>query len=400
MMADLDLVYLCRTIGNLAGVPVRLYRGQKLVFFFSQSRLVCDPVSECMDSIMDVRENVGYVMTEHFHCYGIVRRGEERIVIGPSRQIEESDQELRDLAFRLDVKDDEVPSFISGMKGIVRMPFESILQILCTMNHVLNGEKLSLKEISIHEGDQEIILNAERRKETEEKLSPRSEEKGEVHNTFTQEEAVMEIIRSGDMEALREWTLSAPAVTGGKMAFGQLRQRKNTFVVTATLSSRAAIRGGMDINDALSLSDQYIRQCELLSSTGEIADLQYRMILDYTERVGRLGLKEDSSSLVRDVSNYIQHHMSECITVDKIAEEVYLSRPYLSKRFATEAGESLSSFILRAKTEEAKRLLKYGDKSLTAISQYLGFSSSSHFSRVFRKYTSMSPREYRKKHGL
>ena len=101
-MAELDLLYLCRTIGNLAGVPIRLYRGRERVFFFSQSYLPCDPVSECIERIMDVSENVGYVMTECFHCYGIVNSSDGRIVIGPTRQIEESEQELRDLAFRLD----------------------------------------------------------------------------------------------------------------------------------------------------------------------------------------------------------------------------------------------------------------------------------------------------------
>lgn len=399
-MAELDLAYLCRTIGNLAGVPIRIYRGTEKIFFFSQSQLVCDPVAECITRILCVTDRVGYVMTGNFHCYGIVKNGDVMIVIGPSRQIEETEQELRDLAFRLDVPSDDTSSFIAGMKAIVRMPYESILQILCTMDHVLNGGKLSLRDISVQEGEMETILEEERRKEAEQKLSVEGEEKSEIHNTFTQEEAVRRIIRKGDTAALKAWADSAPAVRSGKMAFGQLRQRKNTFVVTATLSSRAAISGGMDINDALSLSDSYIQQCELLSSPGEIANLQYRMVLDYTERVGRLGLKGDSSSLVRNVSNYIHHHISESITVEQIAGEVYLSRPYLSRCFKNETGESLSSFILRTKTEEGKRLLRYSDKPLTAIAAYLGFSSSSHFSRVFRKYTSITPREYRRKHAL
>ena len=72
-----------------------------------------------------------------------------------------------------------------------------------------------------------------------------------------------------------------------------------------------------------------------------------------------------------------------------------MSRPYLSERFKAESGESLTDYILREKTAEAKRLLDYTDKSLTSISSYLGFSSPSHFSRVFRKYTGHLPSEYR-----
>lgn len=55
-----------------------------------------------------------------------------------------------------------------------------------------------------------------------------------------------------------------------------------------------------------------------------------------------------------------------------------LNRSYLSRKFKEETKETLTNFILKEKTEEAKRLLRYSDKSLTAISSYLGFSSASH----------------------
>jgi AraC-like DNA-binding protein len=172
------------------------------------------------------------------------------------------------------------------------------------------------------------------------------------------------------------------------------------FIVTVTLVSRAAIRGGMDVNDAFSLSDSYIQQCELLSFPEAITNLQYRMLLDYTERVERLRRGGRPTKLTLDVANYIQHHMSEPITAEAIAGKLYMSRPYLSRRFKAEAGESLTDFILKEKTEEAKRLLRYSDKPLTAVSAYLGFSSPSHFSRVFKRFTGRTPGEYREKYGL
>ena len=48
--------------------------------------------------------------------------------------------------------------------------------------------------------------------------------------------------------------------------------------------------------------------------------------------------------------------------------------------------------------DEAKRLLRYSDKSFTAISTYLGFSSPSHFSKVFKEKTENTPFEYRQMH--
>ena len=128
-------------------------------------------------------------------------------------------------------------------------------------------------------------------------------------------------------------------------------------------------------------------------------NLQYRMVLDYTERVERLHLGKRPSKLTIDVANYIQRHMSEPITTERMAEELFLNRSYLSRKFKEETGETLTAFIQKEKTEEAKRLLRYSDKSLTAIGSYLGFSSASHFSRVFKDYVGSTPSEYREKHS-
>ena len=398
-MAQIDLPYLCTTIGNLSGVPVRIFEGERMTFYYSQTYLPRDPMCVYQEQIFAVTAHVGYIITPHFHCYGIVNSGAVKIVIGPTRQVEERDQELRELAFRADVPADEMEDFIAGMKSIVRMPVESILQMLCTMNHVLNGETLSLKDITIYDAEQEKLLARQNAALAEQKLSVPADEAQSLHNTFDLEQRVMRIVRKGDTAALKEWIAQAPAVRGGVLAEEQLRQRKNTFIVIATLVSRAAIRGGMDVDDAFSHSDSYIRQCELLSSPAEIMNLQYRMILDYTERVERLHLGKHPTKLTVDVANYIQHHMSEPISAEQLAEHLFLSRPYLSRKFKEETGESLTDFILKEKTEEAKRLLRYSDKSLTVIGSYLGFSSLSHFSRVFKKYAGCSPREYRERYA-
>ena len=78
-----------------------------------------------------------------------------------------------------------------------------------------------------------------------------------------------------------------------------------------------------------------------------------------------------------------------------MAEELYLSRPYLSAKFKRETGQTLTDYILREKTEEAKRLLRWSDKSASAIASYLGFSSHGHFIKVFKKYAGLTPQEYR-----
>ena len=397
-MTSIDLRYLCTTIGNLAGIPIRIFEDDTQIYYYSVVYLPKDPMVLCRTEVFAIGDHVGYCVTPQFHYYGVVNSGRVKIVVGPTRQISETDQELRELAFRLDLSGDEADAMISSVRSIVRMPMESVLQMLCTINYVLNGEKLELKDVSIHEQDQaELVIRQERRRVQDnfpEDLPQFSTE----HNTYDLEQLLLRMVRKGDTAALREWFSSAPAVRGGIVAREPLRQRKNLFIVTATLASRAAIQGGMQINDAFTLSDSYIQQCELLTGPERITNLQYQMLLDYTERVERLRCGKTPSRLAVDVANYVQHHLSDAIKTEDIAKALYISRPYLSRKFKADTGENIADFVLKEKTEEAKRLLRYSDKSLTAIGSYLGFSSAGHFSRVFKTYVGTTPSEYREKH--
>lgn len=393
-----DYAYLARAVARLSGIPVRVYRGREEICRCFPVELPRDPMELCREEVFAISEHVGYCVSQLFHYYGVLNAGEIRIVVGPTAQIMADGQKLRELAFRLDVPQEEVPAFAEGMNAIARLPVETLLQMLCTLNHFLNpGEKLELPDLAIREEEQTLIKSGIEQRRTSrvyEQEAPLRQE----HNTLDIEEALMSIVRRGDTVALRRWLASAPAVRGGTIAPDQLRQLRNTFIVTATLVSRAAIRGGLYQDDAFSLSDAYIQRVELLTSHSRILNLQYNMLLEFTEQVEKLHWGRYTTKLSLDVANYVRHHLSEQISVEKMAEAFFLSRPYLSAKFKKETGQTLTDFILREKTEEAKRLLRYSDKSLSAISAFLGFSSHGHFSRVFRKYAGLTPGEYREKH--
>lgn len=198
---------------------------------------------------------------------------------------------------------------------------------------------------------------------------------------------------------LTVWQDEFRGAVGGNIADNELRQRKNILIVTATLASRNAIRGGLDAEEALSLSDSYIQKVELIQSIDSLMNLQFRMVADFTERVERIRVGKHPSKLVTEVANYVQQHISDAITTEAIAKHLFISRSRLSTKFKAESGMNLSQFIAREKIDEAKRLLRYSDKSLLSISAYLGFASQSHFSLVFKKVTGKTPHEYREAHA-
>ncbi len=397
-MSAVDYGYLGKSMASLSGIPVRVYQGGQELCRFFPVNLPKDPMALYREEILGISEHVGYFATPLFHYYGVLNAGDMKLVVGPTSQIMADEQKLRELAFRLDVPKEEVPAFIEGMNAILRMPVETLLQMLCTMNHLLNrGEKLKISDLAIHDGEQALLKSGLEQGRTR-RTYDEDASAHQAHNTLSIENVLMDIVRRGDSAALKSWLSQASAVQGGTIAKDQLRQLKNTFIVTATLTSRAAIRGGMREDDAFSLSDAYIQRAELLTSFEAIMNLQYHMLLEYTEQVEQLHRGKHATKLTLDVANYVRHHLSESISVDAMAEELYLSRPYLSSKFRLETGQTLTDFILNEKTEEAKRLLRYSDKSAAAIAAYLGFSSHGHFCKVFKKYAGLTPNEYRQKH--
>lgn len=394
-----DYEYLSRSMVRLSGIPVRVFQGQTLLCAFYPAPLPKDPLELYQKEIFSIQSHVGYYTSPLFHCYGVLNAAGIRFVLGPTSQIMASDQQLRELAFRLDVPKEEAGAFVDGMRAILPLPAERLLQMLCTMNHLLNdGETLELSDVTIVDDEQKLIKTRVEQRRTAKNYDAVSPVR-QAHNTLEIEALLLGIVSKGDTVALQRWLAQAPPVQGGKIAGDQLRQMRNLFIVTATLVSRAAIRGGMREDDAFSLSDAYIQRVELLTGYGQIMNLQYNMILEFTEQVDQLHRGRHRSKLALDVAKYVRQHLSEPVSVDRMAAEFFLSRPYLSARFKQETGQTLTDFILSEKTEEAKRLLRYSDKSQSAISAFLGFSSQGHFAKVFKKYAGMTPGEYKAKHS-
>ena len=394
-MKQVDPAYLCRALAGLSGVPVRIYEGETLAASVFPTPLPRDPMSLCRAEVFAVKAHVGYTMTPRFYCYGVINAGELRIVVGPTAQITAGDRTLRELAFQADVPKEETEAFVEGMKRIGRIPLETLLMMLCTTNYLLTGEKLELEHVAIHGAEQDAIKRRVERRRTAKVYE--SETPPERHHPLQLEETLMDMVRRGDSAALRQWISAAPPVRAGLLAADQLRQLRNTFIVTATLTTRAAIRGGLDAEEALSLSDAYIRRVEQLGTQSAILNLQYHMVLEFTERVEKVRRGANPTKLAVDVANYVQRHLSEPIRTEAMAREFYLTRTHFSAKFKKETGMTPTDFILTEKTEEAKRLLRYSDKSAAAIGTYLGFSSHSHFVRVFKKYAGITPNAYRER---
>lgn len=99
---------------------------------------------------------------------------------------------------------------------------------------------------------------------------------------------------------------------------------------------------------------------------------------------------------VVQAAEYMEQHYKENITAVTVAGEVYLNPSYFSTLFKRVMGISFTRYLNELRVEESKRLLKSEeDHAIQDIANDIGYRSQSYYSKVFKKYTGLTPNEYR-----
>lgn len=225
------------------------------------------------------------------------------------------------------------------------------------------------------------------------------------HNPCEQELRELESIEHGDEEALRQSISEIYEGTIGILAKTPLRHHKNVAIGNITLASRAAIRGGLSAENSFSMADSMIQQVEEIDNIPEVEifkrECQFIYAAAVREERGRRGKldMEGENPIVGKVKDYIFSHLHSKIKVADIARMLKMNPDYLSYVFHRSENITIKRYILEEKIRRSQNLLKYSNYQIKEIGFYLGFSSQSHFTRVFCETTGMKPNDYRKKYG-
>lgn len=234
-------------------------------------------------------------------------------------------------------------------------------------------------------------------------FTQREEER--YHHGYDEELLQYEYLRDGDFRSIEESKRLFRTGIAGKLSEDPVRDKKYLFVASVTLSTRFAIEGGMDAQEAYNLSDLYIQKMDNLNTVDAIFELQTEMITDFTTRMSHIHAVRNSSTLentdanisepVFKVMDYVYYHLHMPITISAIGDAIGYSPNYLNSMFKKEKGITISEYIRIQRIETSKRLLIYSEYSISEISSILAFSSESHFIKVFREQTNMTPKQYK-----
>ena len=95
------------------------------------------------------------------------------------------------------------------------------------------------------------------------------------------------------------------------------------------------------------------------------------------------------------VIDYLKQHFNEKITIKDLCQKFHLSKTWLSTCFLEATGSTVMSYKITQQINHAKKLLHKPEYSLPQIAEEAGFSSTNYFGIMFKRYTGMTPREFR-----
>lgn len=207
------------------------------------------------------------------------------------------------------------------------------------------------------------------------------------------EHQLQEYIREGNKEAaqklMNELLAQLYVSTGNDL--GRSKSRIRELLV---LMNRAAIDGGADIDEIFNLCCRYELE---LDSFQQIEDLNRWLGMILHQFIGFVfdfnAIRHQN--VIFKATAYIKEHLSERISLEQAAAQVYLSKSYFCRILKSELGCTFTEYVNRLRIERSKTLLLSSRMSISEISLDVGFEDQSYFTRIFKKRTGLSPGRYR-----
>ncbi|MCM3440492.1 AraC family transcriptional regulator [Metabacillus halosaccharovorans] len=401
-----DIEYIAKLLFESFKVPVKFIdsKGKVLYTFTSVSSI--NPLysteyfselinQKCKDS--NIPFLAGNQFLENFIMMSIETNGEEigKFIIGPSisRKLPEEviDGLLHDFS-----KITGKQELIFYYESLPEIHKDQLLSISKMLFFLLYNERLDSNEVKYQQQDLniEVPINL-----PELEVSRRREEQS-FHPPEFYEIEMLQCIREGRKEDLLRILEKTKLGEGGILAKkSYVRSQKNLAICGITLATRAAIEGGLEWDFARTLSDVCIQNIEDAIDVDSVNKVRDESFFDLAERVQKSN-QAKYSEMINQSFRYIYKHLYDNISITQIADFVGVSPVHLSSLFKKEVGQTLKNYIQQEKIEEAKKLIILTDTSFLDISVLLNFNDQSYFTKVFRKVTGLTPKQYKDRGNL
>lgn len=179
-----------------------------------------------------------------------------------------------------------------------------------------------------------------------------------------------------------------------------IRSKKNNMICSCALITRVAMQAGLEEKYAYYLSDLYINKIESLEDEDALNYLNAVMLMDFMTQIksGIVYSKTTTSTLIQNTLSYIDQHLYDDLSLTQVADVLESNSSYLSRLFKQEVGIPFTEYIHHSRIKKAQHLLLLTDLSIVDISNKLGYTTQSHFTKTFKKICGVTPKQYKQEH--
>lgn len=275
-------------------------------------------------------------------------------------------------------------AFFQALYRVPTVPFTIFSRNVQMLHYCVTGERIGISDVFVDDIAASPGSTAQPQRDR--------------YRVWQAENALLMMVKHGDLDYRNALSNSMMLSDGVPMdTKDPVRNGKTSVIVFCSIVCRAAIQGGLSPEEAYALGDAYIRSAEGARTIDELSAISMTMYDDFIHRVHRTREKPKYSEPIRRCCQYIEMHLDRNVHARELAALVNYSVTHLTRRFREETGIGIPDFARAVRMERAKVLLTSTDLSIQEISEQLGFSTRSYFTRSFREETGVTPTEYRTK---
>lgn len=216
----------------------------------------------------------------------------------------------------------------------------------------------------------------------------------QMESRYAYENELMEAVTMGQSHKADIFFPDSKQDMFEKRLSDNLRNTKNYLIIMNTLCRKAAEKGGVHPFYLNNLSSEYANKIENMHNTKDTHKFMRTMFKGYSKLVKNHNTR-NYSKIVQNAIVYIESNLDSDLGLSQLAKLNNVNSSYLSTLFKTETQMTITEFIAKKRIELAKHLLEDSHIQIQTVAQKCGIFDLQYFSKVFKKYTGMTPRQYR-----
>ena len=316
------------------------------------------------------------------------------LYIGPFQSTAPSNRELLERCERFGLSANSIDSLRNFYSNLPVIPEESHLFVLIYSfaESVYGTENFDVATLNVGaELDFSSAFSPEKPKE-----APVNSEWNMrvMEERYRYENEIMQAVSRGNIDKVNRLLSNVSIFSFERRLDDPLRNLKNYCIVMNTLLRKAAEQGGVHPIYLDKMSSEFARKIEQIPSASVAQKTMQKYFKSYCMLVRNHSMKSYSSP-VRSAVITIDADLAADLSLSTLAKQQNISAGYLSTVFKKETGETLTEYVNRRRVRQAERLLKTTNLQIQTIAQHCGILDVHYFSKIFKKRTGLSPKEYR-----